>query len=134
MISSFSSSSRFDQLSGQGSPVVKAHPVYSTGVIDLVVQHLAWVQNPVVVARQLLAGVSNGMLLFLISAGLSLIFGVLRIINFAHGSFFMLGAFLAVSLVGLAPGTTGSFVSALIGASAGLAVLGALLEIGLLRR
>jgi len=103
-------------------------------VIDSVVQQLAWVQNPVVVARQLLAGVSNGMLLFLISAGLSLIFGVLRIINFAHGVLFMFGAFLAVSLVGLAPGTTGGFVSALIGASAGLAVLGALLEIGLLRR
>src|SRR5919197_6321428 len=90
-----------DELSGQGSPVVKALPAYSAGVIDLVVQHLAWVQNPVVVARQLLAGVSNGMLLFLISAGLSLIFGVLRIINFAHGAFFMLGAFIAVSVSAL---------------------------------
>src|SRR3982751_5960735 len=94
---------RFDQLSGQGSPVVKALPVYWAGVIDFVVQHLAWVQNPVVVARQLLAGISNGMLLFLISAGLSLIFGVLRIINFAHGAFFMIGAFIAVSASGLAP-------------------------------
>ncbi|HMA13789.1 MAG TPA: hypothetical protein VKP12_03315, partial [Kiloniellaceae bacterium] len=46
------------ELSGQGSPVVKALPAYSTGVIDFVVQQLAWVQNPVVVARQLLAGVS----------------------------------------------------------------------------
>ena len=92
-------------------------------MIDSVVQQLAWVQNPVVVARQLLAGVSNGMLLFLISAGLSLIFGVLRIINFAHGVLFMLGAFVAVSIGALAPGAT-----------AGLAVLGALLESGLLRR
>ena len=103
-------------------------------MIDSVVQQLAWVQNPVVVARQLLAGVSNGMLLFLISAGLSLIFGVLRIINFAHGSLFMLGAMVAVSLTAFAPGTTGSYISALIGASAGLALLGALLEAGLLRR
>lgn len=122
------------ELSGQGSPVVKALPAYSTGVIDFVVQQLAWVQNPVVVARQLLAGVSNGMLLFLISAGLSLIFGVLRIINFAHGALFMVGAFIAVSITALAPGTTGSFVSALIGAGAGLAVLGVALETGLLRR
>jgi branched-chain amino acid transport system permease protein len=103
-------------------------------VIDSVVQSLAWVQNPVVVARQLLAGVSNGMLLFLISAGLSLIFGVLRIINFAHGVLFMLGAFVAVSLGALAPGALGSFAAALLGAAAALAVLGALIETGLLRR
>ena len=103
-------------------------------MIDLVVQQFAWVQSPVVVARQLLAGVSNGMLLFLISAGLSLIFGVLRIINFAHGALFMFGAFVAVSLTALAPETTGAFAAALIGAAAGLAVLGALLEAGLLRR
>jgi branched-subunit amino acid ABC-type transport system permease component len=103
-------------------------------VIDSVVQQLAWLQNPVVVARQLLAGVSNGMLLFLISAGLSLIFGVLRIINFAHGALFMFGAFVAVSIGALAPGATGAFVAALLGAAAGLAVLGAALETGLLRR
>jgi branched-chain amino acid transport system permease protein len=103
-------------------------------VIDSVVQQLAWVQNPVVVARQLLAGVSNGMLLFLISAGLSLIFGVLRIINFAHGSLFMLGAMVAVTVTAFAPGATGSFAAALVGAAAGLALLGALLEAGLLRR
>jgi branched-chain amino acid transport system permease protein len=103
-------------------------------VIDFVVQQFAWVQNPVVVARQALAGVSNGMLLFLISAGLSLIFGVLRIINFAHGALFMLGAFIAVSVIALAPGASGSFVAALIGASAGLAVLGIAIETGLLRR
>ena len=103
-------------------------------MIDFVVQQLAWAQNPVVVARQLLAGVSNGMLLFLISAGLSLIFGVLRVINFAHGALFMFGALIAVSLTALAPGTTGGFVAALIGASAGLAVLGAAIETGLLRR
>ena len=103
-------------------------------MIDSFVQQLAWLQNPVVVARQLLAGVSNGMLLFLISAGLSLIFGVLRIINFAHGALFMIGALIAVSLTALAPGGGASFVAALIGASAGLAVLGAAMETGLLRR
>ena len=121
-------------MSGQASPVVKALPAYSAEVIDSVVQQLAWVQNPVVVARQLLAGVSNGMLLFLISAGLSLIFGVLRIINFAHGALFMLGAFIAVSLTALAPGASASFAAALLGAAAGLALLGIALETGLLRR
>ena len=122
------------ELSGQGSPVVKALPAYSPGVLDLLLQQFAWLQNPVVVARQALAGISNGMLLFLISAGLSLIFGVLRIINFAHGALFMFGALIAVSLTAFAPGNTGMFIAALVGASAGLAVLGAAVETGLLRR
>jgi branched-chain amino acid transport system permease protein len=103
-------------------------------MIDFLLQQFAWVQNPIVVARQALAGVSNGMLLFLISAGLSLIFGVLRIINFAHGALFMMGAFVAVSLMALAPESAGGFVAALIGATAGIAVLGAAVESGLLRR
>jgi branched-chain amino acid transport system permease protein len=105
-----------------------------SSLLDLLAQHFSWAQNPVVLARQTLAGVSNGMLLFLISAGLSLIFGVLRILNFAHGALFMLGAFIAVSATALRPESTGGFLAALIGASAGLAVLGAAIETGLLRR
>ncbi len=103
-------------------------------LVDSLAQQFAWLQNPLVVARQALAGVSNGMLLFLIAAGLSLIFGVLRIINFAHGALFMLGAFIAVSLSGWLPESAASFVAVLIGASAGLAVIGAAIESGLLRR
>ena len=103
-------------------------------MIELLSQHFSWVQNPVVVARQLLAGISNGMLLFLISAGLSLIFGVLRIINFAHGALFMLGAFVAVSVIALAPGGAWAYVGALGAATAALAVVGAVTEAGLLRR
>lgn len=103
-------------------------------MIDLLSQHFYWVQNPVVVARQVLAGISNGMLLFLISAGLSLIFGVLRIINFAHGVLFMLGAFVAVSVIALAPGGAWAYVGALGAATAALAVVGAAVEAGLLRR
>jgi branched-chain amino acid transport system permease protein len=105
-----------------------------SSLLDLLAQHFSWAQNPVVLARQTLAGVSNGMLLFLISAGLSLIFGVLRILNFAHGALFMLGAFIAVSATALLPESAGGFLAALIGASAGLAVLGAAIETGLLRR
>jgi branched-chain amino acid transport system permease protein len=103
-------------------------------VLDLLAQHFAWAQNPVVLARQTLAGVSNGMLLFLISAGLALIFGVLRILNFAHGTLFMLGAFITVSVTTLLPESAAGFVAALIGASAGLALLGIAIETGLLRR
>ena len=101
---------------------------------DFFVQHFGWVQYPVVVARQLLAAVSNGMLLFLIASGLTLIFGVTRILNFAHGVMFMIGAYLALTVALLVPGTTGAFFAALVGGAAGLAVLGVLLEIGLLRR
>src|SRR5262245_19555775 len=122
------------ELSGQESPVVKALPAYSAAVIELLSQHFSWVQNPVVVARQVLAGISNGMLLFLISAGLSLIFGVLRIINFAHGVLFMLGAFVAVSMLALAPGGAWAYLGALGAATAALAALGAVTEAGLLRR
>jgi len=79
-------------------------------------------------------GLALAMNMFIIASGLNLIFGVLRVINFAHGALFMFGALIAVSLTALAPGTTGSFVAALIGAAAGLAVLGAAIETGLLRR
>ncbi|MEJ0069814.1 MAG: hypothetical protein WDO24_14975 [Pseudomonadota bacterium] len=65
---------------------------------EFLLLHFGWVQNPLVVTRQLLAAVSNGMLLFLIAAGLSLIFGVSRIVNFAHGVLFMLGAYLALTI------------------------------------
>ena len=46
----------------------------------------------------LVNGLSQGMLLFIIASGLTLVFGVLRVINFAHGSLYMIGAFLAFSL------------------------------------
>src|SRR4051794_12733419 len=71
-----------------------------------------------------------GGLLFLLSAGFSLIFGLMRIPNLVHGSFFMLGAYLGVSLLwkGL------DFWAAALGAAAGVAVLGGLVERLLLRR
>lgn len=97
-------------------------------------QHFAWITNPVVVVRQLLAGIANGMLLFLISAGLTLIFGVSRILNFAHGVMFMVGAYLALTVAMLAPASFGGFISALIGGTLGLLVLGAVTESTLLRR
>ena len=103
-------------------------------MLELIAQHFAWAQSPVVLARQTLAGVSTGMLLFIISAGLSLIFGVLRILNFAHGALFMLGALIAVSVAALLPDPLAGFAAALAGAAAGLALVGAVIETQLLRR
>jgi branched-chain amino acid transport system permease protein len=96
-------------------------------------QHFAWATNPTVIARQMLAGISNGVLLFLISAGLSLIFGVSRILNFAHGVLFMLGAYVTASVTGLVSESLG-FLGALALSAGGLFMVGALIETTLLRR
>ncbi|MBF5005402.1 ABC transporter permease [Diaphorobacter caeni] len=82
---------------------------------------------------QLLNGLASASSLFLVSVGLSLIFGVTRCINFAHGSFFMLGAFIAYSSVDVLAPHIG-FWPALLLAPLACGVLGALTEILLLRR
>jgi branched-subunit amino acid ABC-type transport system permease component len=73
------------------------------------------------------------MFLFLIASGLSLIFGVLRVLNFAHGSFYMLGAYLAYQVVQSVGTGPGRFWWAVAGAALGIAVLGGLVERLLLR-
>ena len=112
-----------------------AHRTYKFVImIEFFSQHFAWMLDPTVLARQTLAGVSNGMLLFLISAGLSLIFGVQRILNFAHGVLFMLGAFVAVSLSAQWGESGVMFAWVLLAATVVLALVGGLIEWGLLRR
>src|SRR5690606_6543095 len=69
-----------------------------------------------------------------ISAGVSLIFGVQRILNFAHGVLFMVGAFVAVSLSQFLGESLPMFALVLAGSVLALAVFGALIEWGLLRR
>lgn len=69
-------------------------------------------------------GLSISMLLFLLSSGLTLIFGMLGIINFAHGAFYMLGAYLAYQV----SATTGSFWTALVAAPLLLAIAGGVIE------
>jgi branched-chain amino acid transport system permease protein len=81
-------------------------------------------------AFQVLNGVSFGMLLFLLGAGLSLIYGVLRILNLAHGSYYILGAYVALSTVQ----ATGSFVLATVAGAAAATALGIFMERVLLRR
>lgn len=82
---------------------------------------------------QLLNGLASASSLFLVSVGLSLIFGVTRTINFAHGSFYMLGLYAAYSLVGVLGEHIG-FWPALLLAPLLTAALGALVEMLLLRR
>ena len=67
---------------------------------------------------QLLNGLAGASSLFLVAAGLSLIFGVTRIVNFAHGSFFMVGIYVAYSLVARLSGSIGFWPSLLLAALA----------------
>ncbi len=84
---------------------------------------------------QLVNGLMEGMMLFLIASGLTLIFGVSRIVNFAHGSLFMLGAFLTYALVPLiAPGTVWGFFASVFLAGIGAAIVGTIFEMLALRR
>ena len=80
--------------------------------------------------EQTLNGLQFGLMLFLMAAGLTLIFGVMGIINLAHGSLYMVGAFAAATIAGL----TGSFLLGLIAALAAAAMMGAIVEITVIRR
>jgi branched-chain amino acid transport system permease protein len=83
---------------------------------------------------QLLNGLAGASALFLVAAGLTLIFGVTRVVNFAHGSLYMLGAYLAYTLVGaLGRGALG-FWGAVVIAALIVALIGAVIETVLLKR
>jgi branched-chain amino acid transport system permease protein len=86
---------------------------------------LSWI----LIFEQALNGLQFGLMLFLLAAGLTLVFGIMDMINLAHGSLYMIGAFLAAWLVAL----TGSFLLGVVGAVALTAVFGMALEAGLLR-
>src|SRR5215831_10333575 len=79
---------------------------------------------------QLLNGLQYGLLLFLVASGLTLIFGIMGIINLAHGSFYMIGAYMAFSLSSL---THNLFLAIVLGVILSV-VLGALLEWALYSR
>ena len=97
-------------------------------------EHLfPWITNGPLIAVQVMSGLSVAMFLFLVSVGMSLIFGVTRIVNLAHGSFYMVGAYLMVTLVEVLPDEAWRFPVALVLASLGVAVLGAVVEVVLLR-
>ena len=83
---------------------------------------------------QLLNGLAGASTLFLIAAGLALIFGVTRVVNFAHGSLYMLGIYLAYTLATRIGGSALGYWASILLAAAVVAVVGASIEIALLRR
>src|SRR5438093_5474772 len=78
---------------------------------------------------QTLNGIVTGMILALVASGLTLIFGIMDVVNFAHGELFMLGAYMGVVVIA----TTGSFWLALVLATLIVALIGAALQITTLR-
>ena len=82
------------------------------------------------IVTQLSTGLIVGSLLFLVAAGLTLIFGVLGIVNFAHGSFYMLGAYLALTAYRM----SGSFIIAVLAAGLGVGLFGLIFERFFMRR
>ena len=84
----------------------------------------------ILVLEQILNGLQLGVMLFLMAAGLTLVFGVMGLINLAHGSLYMVGAFAAAAVAGW----TGSFLLALIASLAAAAAAGAVVELVVIRR
>jgi branched-chain amino acid transport system permease protein len=79
--------------------------------------------------EQLLNGLQLGITLFLMSAGLTLVFGIMQVINLAHGSFYMIGAYVGATVAA----QTGSFLLAILAGIAAAALVGAIVEIFVLR-
>ncbi|MEP2472100.1 MAG: branched-chain amino acid ABC transporter permease, partial [Paracoccaceae bacterium] len=86
--------------------------------------------STILIIEQILNGLQFGVMLFLMAAGLTLIFGVMGLINLAHGSLYMVGAFAAAAVAGL----TGSFLLGLIAALIAAACAGAIVEMVVIRR
>lgn len=86
--------------------------------------------STVLILEQALNGLQFGVMLFLMSAGLTLVFGVMGLINLAHGSLYMIGAFAAAVVATW----TGSFMLGLIASLAAAAAMGALIELVVIRR
>ena len=89
--------------------------------------------NPAIAFVQFMNGLSRGMVLFVIAAGLTLIFGVLRVLNFAHGAFYMIGGYAVYSAAQVLTFPGGFWIAAL---AAGLfmAAIAWVIEVALLRR
>jgi branched-chain amino acid transport system permease protein len=85
--------------------------------------------SPTLAAEQLLNGLQLGLMLFLLAAGLTLVLGIMDTINLAHGSLYMVGAYLTAALLPV----TGSFIAAMLLALVATALIGAILEMTVLR-
>jgi branched-subunit amino acid ABC-type transport system permease component len=82
-----------------------------------------------IIMIQTVNGIVTGMILALVASGLTLIFGIMDVVNFAHGELFMLGAYMGVVVLT----TTGNFWIALVIATLFVAILGAALQVVTLR-
>jgi len=82
----------------------------------------------------MLDGISRGLFYFLIASGLTLTFGIMNVVNFAHGAFFMIGAYTTWTLMSILGGMMGSFWIAATASALILGVIGALLERLIIRR
>ena len=82
------------------------------------------------IVEQLLNGLQFGLMLFLIAAGLTLVFGIMDIMNLAHGSLYMAGAYVAAETMQ----RTGSFTAAVLVAAVATGLVGVALELALIRR
>src|SRR5262249_17907490 len=102
--------------------------------MELISGLFPWITNGPLILVQVMSGLSVGMFLFLVSVGMSLIFGVTRIVNLAHGSFYMVSAYFMVTLIEAMPESPLSFWIALVLAPIGVAILGGVIEVTLLRR
>src|SRR5512140_3361565 len=78
--------------------------------------------------NQFFGGLTTAMFLFLIASGLSLIFGILRVLNFAHGSLYMLGAYLAYFFASQFVNVPGQFWWAALFAPIAVAIIGGFIE------
>jgi branched-chain amino acid transport system permease protein len=83
-----------------------------------------------IILIQAIHGLVYGMLLFLVASGLTLVFGMMDVLNIAHAGFYMLGAYIGSTIAAV----TGNFILALIGAPLGMAFLGGLVERFFLRK
>ncbi|MEE6210442.1 branched-chain amino acid ABC transporter permease [Salarchaeum sp. III] len=81
--------------------------------------------------QEILTGLSLGSRYFLVAIGLSLIFGVLGVLNFAHGALYMIGAYVSLTVV---QNVTGNFWVGLVAAGLAVGLVGAIIEMGLIRR
>jgi len=91
------------------------------------------VLEPSFLIGQVLSGLTAAMFLFIVASGLSVVFGVMRVLNFAHGSFYMLGAYLSWQITQWLGAATGNFWLAVLGAALCVALIGGLVERLLLR-
>jgi branched-chain amino acid transport system permease protein len=85
--------------------------------------------SPLLVIEQLLNGLQFGFMLFLMAAGLTLVFGIMNLVNFAHGSLYMIGAYLCATVFRM----TGSYLLAIVAALGGGLVVGILIEVVVFR-